>query len=159
MKMKISLSTCDGDCDDSNPDIGNQDEDGDGYFACSVENPDCDDLDSLLNYDDFDGDGLTTCDEVPDCDDSSNTIGTGNPLEAIDESNNVIYTYNEQGQVLTKHVDNDGDGLVNGIGVIDELTTYSYENGKIQSEVREDYYDGVAYEVYTKNMELSQQQR
>ena len=47
-------TTCD-DCDDTDPDVGTIDVDGDGYAACPDNPIDCNDGDSALNYDDDDG--------------------------------------------------------------------------------------------------------
>ena len=50
-------STCDEDCDDSDPAVGQIDNDGDGY-GCIF---DCNDTDPLFNLDDADEDGYASC--------------------------------------------------------------------------------------------------
>ena len=75
-------TSCDGDCDDNNPDVFDGaafreegcmfDGDGDGWGAPSapeygIAGNDCDDNDAGLNQTDRDGDGFTTC--LGDCND------------------------------------------------------------------------------------------
>ena len=75
------VSTCDGDCDDSDPVLGvPTDADGDGQTDCDG---DCDDTNVVLNTLDFDGDGLTSCDG--DCDDSDSFFN-------LDDSDGDTYT-------------------------------------------------------------------
>jgi hypothetical protein len=53
------------DCDDSDPNLRPDDQDGDGFSSCDG---DCDDSDALLRPDDQDGDGFSSCEG--DCDDT-----------------------------------------------------------------------------------------
>ena len=90
------LSSCDGDCDDTNPAINpdatdmagdgtdqncdgidGTDEDGDGFAADWSGGEDCDDLDPLLDPGDTDLDGHSTCDG--DCNDLDSTVFPGAP--------------------------------------------------------------------------------
>ncbi len=90
------FSSCDGDCDDNNPDVGPHvanecdgiaDTNCDGVFdPLEVDNDldgsnecdgDCNDADTSLNIADADSDGVTTCDG--DCDDSVATVFPGAP--------------------------------------------------------------------------------
>jgi hypothetical protein len=84
------VSSCEGDCDDSNPAMApflaevcdggvdnncdgvadDVDADGDGYLSAACGGADCDDEAPELNYDDADGDGYSTC-GGGDCDDTN----------------------------------------------------------------------------------------
>jgi len=85
------VSSCAGDCDDSDPAdfpgaedfVGNSDDDncdgvdgvdgdGDGAASAASGGLDCDDADPLLNLMDVDGDGSTTC--AGDCDDADASL-------------------------------------------------------------------------------------
>ena len=90
------FSSCDGDCDDNNPNVGPHvaaecdgiddtncdgvfdplevDNDGDGSTECAG---DCDDANASLNLADADGDNVTTC--AGDCDDAAVTVFPGAP--------------------------------------------------------------------------------
>jgi len=60
------------DCDDTDPNMNNDDVDGDGLGACAG---DCDDNDARINFQDDDGDGYHTC--AGDCDDDDPNIHPG----------------------------------------------------------------------------------
>ena len=67
---------CDGvdsDCDGLHP-TWDQDGDGDGWLLCEG---DCDDTDPDLHLDDMDGDGASPCDG--DCDDNNDVVGPDQP--------------------------------------------------------------------------------
>ena len=57
------------DCDDENPLLNRDDNDGDGASTCDG---DCDDTDASLNLKDYDNDGFDTCSN--DCNDAFSTI-------------------------------------------------------------------------------------
>jgi alpha-tubulin suppressor-like RCC1 family protein len=96
------LSTCDGDCDDTDWSVGPSDEDGDGY-ACLL---DCNDNNAFLNHDDEDRDGWTSCDG--DCNDFDSSF-------TPEDSDGDGYTscagdcYDDDSSV-TPYDDEDGDG-------------------------------------------------
>ena len=114
-------TTCDGDCDDSDPALQLADEDGDGYDTCSG---DCDDLDPArhpnaaeicngvdddcdggLPFDevDADGDGYLACE---DCDDDEDAVhpGAEEACNGIDDNCN--------GSIPADEADMDGDGYL-----------------------------------------------
>ena len=68
------------DCDDDDPDLNQDDSDGDGYSTCDG---DCDDDDPDLNEDDSDGDGYSTCDG--DCEDSDASIWSCDATSCLDQ--------------------------------------------------------------------------
>ncbi len=67
----------DNDCDGATDPL-EADGDSDGSSFCEG---DCDDADTALNLNDADGDGVTTCDTVPDCDDTNPDEYPGAPEE------------------------------------------------------------------------------
>ncbi|MDP7114061.1 MAG: MopE-related protein, partial [Myxococcota bacterium] len=95
-------STCEGDCDDADPDADPADVDGDGTSSCLG---DCDDNDSALNLVDADEDGNTSCDG--DCDDHDPL------LDALDWDNDGYSTCDgdcNDGAPALNLVDFDEDG-------------------------------------------------
>ena len=73
-------TTCEGDCDDENPNLGPWDNDGDSYSVCDG---DCrDDDSSYTPRTDNDGDGVVYCD---DCDDNDPSVFPGSAFAESDE--------------------------------------------------------------------------
>ncbi len=92
------FSTCEGDCDDADPDITPADIDHDGASLCEG---DCDDGNGVLNIADVDGDGATSCDG--DCDDTEPAIRPAAP-ELCDGADQNCNGLADEG------FDADGDG-------------------------------------------------
>ena len=95
------FSTCTGDCDDEADYLTPEDTDGDGWSTCAG---DCDDGDPSLSPTDVDMDGWSTCDG--DCDD---VMGESHPgaVEICDGWDNDC-----DGQVGANEVDTDGDSYL-----------------------------------------------
>ena len=87
------FSTCDDDCDDTDPFYTPTDADGDGFSTCD---DDCDDSDASLNIDDEDGDGFSTCDG--DCDDTNLLAFPG---AGFREMGDYITTSEEGDEIVT----------------------------------------------------------
>ena len=125
------LSTCAGDCDDSDPTMNQLDSDSDGFSTCNGDcndlsassfpgapelcdglDNDCNGMDDVLGFDrsetDDDGDGQTEC--GGDCDDLNASRYSGSPeiCDGIDNNCNGLDDAGNPG-VGGQEVDNDGD--------------------------------------------------
>ena len=142
------LTTCNGDCDDNEPNIKKikqyEDIDGDGYgvsttwtYSCfeieghSPLSGDCNDNDASLNKEDYDGDGLSTCNG--DCDDTDSDIKrirvyADSDGDGSGDSTTFLYScFDVEGYVFEKGDCDDNNADIHGLDLDEDGLTFVME--------------------------------